>query len=183
MLRTPSPAWPIPTLETPRLRLRAHTLADLPTYCTLWADPRVMQYIGGKPNTPEESWSRLLRNAGHWSLLGFGSWYIEERSTGDFVGESGLFDYHQAIDPPLGDTPEIGWILSPAKHGHGYATEAVQAILTWATDLFTSDEVACIVHPDNATSLRVAQKCGFTESRTITYRESPALVLTRGLRD
>ena len=183
MLRTPPPTWTIPTLETLRLRLRAHTLADFPTYCTLWADPRVMQYIGGKPNTPEESWSRLLRNAGHWSLLGFGSWYIEEKSTGDFVGESGLFDYHRAIDPPLGDTPEVGWILSPAKHGRGYATEAVQAVLNWATDLFLSDEVACIVHPDNATSLRVAQKCGFTESHSIIYRDSPAIVLTRNLRD
>ena len=182
MLRTPPTTWTIPTLETPRLRLRAHTLADFPTYCTLWADARVMQYIGGKPNTPEESWSRLLRNAGHWSLLSFGSWYIEEKSTGDFVGESGLFDYRRTIAPPLGDTPEIGWILMPEKHGQGYATEAVQAILEWGTDRFISDEVACIVHPENTASLRVATRSGFIESHTIEYRDSPAVVLLRKLR-
>jgi RimJ/RimL family protein N-acetyltransferase len=178
MLRTPSPTWTIPVLETPRLHLRAHTLADYPAYTSLWADPLVVRYIGGRPFPPEETWSRLLRHAGHWSLLGFGSWLIEEKSTGDLVGEVGLFDYHRAITPPL-DTPEIGWILSPAKHGRGYATEAVHALLDWGRDRFLSPTLSCLIHPDNAASLRVAAKCGFEPSRTITYRDEPSILLTR----
>lgn len=179
MLRAPATDREAPTLETARLRLRAHTLADFPIYCTLWADPEVVRYIGGKPNTAEESWARLLRNAGHWSLLGFGSWLVEELTTGNFVGEVGLFNYQRMIDPPLGHTPEIGWILRPAKHGLGYATEAVQAVLRWAEGRFTASEAACLIHPDNAASLHVAAKNGFTPSRLITYRESPAQVLVR----
>jgi RimJ/RimL family protein N-acetyltransferase len=178
MLRTPSPAWAVPVLETPRLHLRAHTLADYPAYTSLWADPIVVRYIGGRPFSPEETWARLLRHAGHWSLLGFGSWLIEEKSTGDLVGEVGLFDYHRAITPPL-DTPEIGWILSPSKHGRGYATEAVHALLDWGRDRFLSPTLSCIIHPGNAASLRVAAKCGFAPLHTITYRDEPSILLTR----
>jgi len=183
MLRIPPSAWTIPVLETERLRLRAHTLSDFPASCALWADPNVIRYIGAKPNTTEEVWARLLRNAGHWTLLGFGSWLVEEKSTGDFVGEVGLFNYKREIDPPLTDLPEIGWVLSPAKHGRGYATEAALALIDWASGRFTAIELACIIAPDNAPSLRVASKCGFTPRQTLAYRNSPILLLTRPLSD
>jgi RimJ/RimL family protein N-acetyltransferase len=180
MLRTPVTFKEAPTRESDRLRLRAHTLADFPVYRTLWADPLVMRYIGSKPNTPEEAWGRLLRNAGHWTLLGFGSWIVEERATGDFVGEVGLFNYQRSIEPPL-TTPEIGWILSPTKHGQGYATEAVHALLNWGATHFAINEVACIIHPDNAASLHVAEKCGFRFSHNTIFHGDPAKVLIRSL--
>jgi RimJ/RimL family protein N-acetyltransferase len=176
MLRTPPATWTIPVLETERLRLRAHTLADFPAYRALWANPNVVRFLGSKPNSAEESWSRLLRNAGHWTLLGFGSWLVEEKSTGDFVGEVGLFNYHRDIEPPL-TTPEIGWVLSPAKHGRGYATEAVHGLLAWGRDHFTSNEIACLIAPENVPSLRVAAKSGFTERRRVIFRNEPTIVL------
>ena len=181
MLRTPPPTWTIPILETERLRLRAHTFADFPAYTALWADPIVTRYTIGKPCTEEETWSRLLRNAGHWAMLGFGTWLVEEKSTADFVGEVGLFDYHRNIDPPL-TTPEIGWVLSPAKHGQGYATEAVHTLLDWSRNRFTSNEISCLIAPDNAPSLRVAAKCGFQPSHQTTFHDTPTLVLTAPLR-
>jgi RimJ/RimL family protein N-acetyltransferase len=181
MLRTPPSAWTIPILETECLRLRAHTLADFPAYCALWADPNVTRHLGCQPNTVEESWARLLRNAGQWSLLGFGSWLVEEKSTGDFVGEVGLFNYKRDIDPPLTSIPEIGWVLSPAKHGLGYATDAVFALIEWARAHFTSTELACIIDPDNSASLRIAAKIGFTPRETLTYRGTPIRLLTRSL--
>jgi RimJ/RimL family protein N-acetyltransferase len=85
-----------------------------------------------------------------------------------------------AIAPPL-DTPEIGWILSPSKHARGYATEAVHALLDWGRDRFLSPTLTCIIHPDNVASLRVAAKCGFEPSRTITYRDESSILLTRSL--
>ena len=91
-----------PTLETPRLRLRAHTLANHAACTALWSNPDVARYTVGKPNTAEDAWSRILRYAGHWSLLGFGYWLVEERSTGAFVGEVGLADYHRNIPVTAG---------------------------------------------------------------------------------
>jgi RimJ/RimL family protein N-acetyltransferase len=169
MLRTPPPPPHVPVLETPRLRLRAQTVADYPASCALWSEPAVTRYTVGRAITTEEMWARLLRNAGHWALLGFGVWLVEERSTGTFVGEIGLFDYRRALLYPDGairplTVPEIGWIVAPAMHGRGYATE-----------------IACIIHPDNAPSRNVASKLGFTPRETVTYRDAPTLLLTRPL--
>ncbi|MEY2396091.1 MAG: hypothetical protein QOF94_2436, partial [Acidobacteriaceae bacterium] len=51
----------VPILETERLRLRGHRLEDFVQCAAMWADPLVIRYIGGKPLTAEESWTRFLR--------------------------------------------------------------------------------------------------------------------------
>ena len=98
----------------------------------MWADPEVTRYIGGTPLTEEESWARLLRYVGHWSLLGFGYWVVEEKTTGNFIGEVGFADYKRDL-PSLKDLPEIGWVFSSQASGKGYATEAVRAASAWVT--------------------------------------------------
>jgi RimJ/RimL family protein N-acetyltransferase len=160
----------VPELATPRLRLRGHRVEDFAAMCALWGDPEVARYTLGRPQTSEEVWSRLLRYAGHWSLLGFGYWVVEEKATGDFVGEAGLCDLQRAIDPPI-DAPEIGWSLLPAHHGKGYATEAARAILQWGEgEPLNATDIACIMVHENAASQRVAAKLGFARTHTVTYR-------------
>jgi RimJ/RimL family protein N-acetyltransferase len=172
----------VPVLESARLRLRPHTLADFPSCCDLWSTPEVARYTVGKPSTPEEVWSRILRYAGHWTLLGFGTWLVEERETGRYVGDVGFADYHRGIPSPLAVLPDLGWVLSPAVHGCGYATEAANVALGWAGEhLKGHEEVSCIIHPDNAASLRVAEKTGFIWREISTYRGEPTVILTRGL--
>jgi RimJ/RimL family protein N-acetyltransferase len=39
--------------------------------------------------------------------------------------------------------------------------------------------MTCIIHPDNAASLRVARKLGFGEIARSTYHDSPVVVLER----
>jgi RimJ/RimL family protein N-acetyltransferase len=180
MLRTPAAEWSIPVLETARLRLRAITPADFPAYVALWADPVVTRYIGGRAFTAEETWARMLRTVGHWSILGFGTWLIEDKFNGELVGEVGLFDYRREMHPPL-ELPEIGWILSPARHGKGYATEAVLELLAWARERFVAPRICCIIAPENAASLRVAERCGFTYDRDAIYKGEPAIVLSVAL--
>ena len=122
---------------------------------------------------------RLLRYAGHWSLLGFGYWVAEERATGAFVGELGFADYRRDMEPRLDDIPEAGWVFASAAHGNGYATEAVQAILAWGKNHFASPQTACLIHPDNAPSLRVAEKCGYRENVRTSYKGEPTILLIR----
>jgi len=169
----------IPALETERLMLRAHRLEDFAACASLWADPIVTRYIGGVPLTAEESWARLLRYAGHWAMLGFGYWVAEDKATGAFLGELGFADLKRDLDPPLGDIPEAGWVFSPAAHGHGYATEALCAIVAWGDAHFTSQRTACLIHPENAASIRLAEKCGYRETLSTTYKSKPAVVFFR----
>jgi len=96
------PAEEVPVLETERLKLRGHGLEDFVHCGAMWADPEVTRYIGGKPYTEEQSWARLLRYAGHWSLLGFGYWVVEEKTVGNFIGEVGFADYKRDLQPLRG---------------------------------------------------------------------------------
>jgi RimJ/RimL family protein N-acetyltransferase len=171
----------IPVLETERLRLRGHTVKDAEASRALWTDAAVTRFISGRPHTGEECWARLLRYAGHWSLMGYGYWLVEEKETGAFVGEMGLADYRREIDPPFGDTPEIGWVLAPAHQGKGYATEAIHAILNWAAHELCAESVVCMIHPENAASLRLAERFGFEVKACTTFHDLPTVVFEKQL--
>jgi RimJ/RimL family protein N-acetyltransferase len=145
----------------------------------MWADPNVTRYIGGKPLTQEEAWTKFLRYAGHWSLLGFGYWVAEEKSTGNFVGELGFADYKRDLEPSLKGVPEIGWVLASHAHGKGYATEAVRAVVAWGDGHFQSARTACIIAPDNLASIRVAEKCGYRELQVASYKGKPTKMFIR----
>ncbi|MET1026462.1 MAG: GNAT family N-acetyltransferase [Dongiaceae bacterium] len=167
-----------PVIETERLVLRGHRLDDFENCIALWADPIVTRHIGGRPFSAEEVWARLLRYVGHWTLLGYGYWVIEEKAAGRFIGELGFADFRREIEPPL-DMPELGWILAPHAHGKGYATEAVRAAMAWGEQHFGSQQTTCIIDPENLPSLRVAERCGYREIRRVTYKNGPMIVFTR----
>jgi len=169
----------VPVIETARLRLRGHALDDAAKMAALWGDEDVTRYIGGRPQTAEESWGRLLRYAGHWRLLGFGYWVMEEKATGAFVGEAGLSEYRREIVPALGSVAEAGWVLAGSKQGLGYATEAVMAVLGWGREHFGALPVACMIHPDNRGSIRVAEKCGFRRREIGMYKGNSAVIFER----
>jgi RimJ/RimL family protein N-acetyltransferase len=169
----------IPVLETQRLRLRGHRIDDLDVCAALWADTEVVRYTTGKPQTREEVWFRILRYIGHWTLLGYGFWAVEEKAGGNFVGEVGFADFKRALDPALGDTPEIGWILASSAHGKGYGTEAVKAVVAWGDEHFGAVRTACLIHPDNAASIRVADKCGYREYARTLYKDRDVILLER----
>jgi RimJ/RimL family protein N-acetyltransferase len=164
-----------PILETPRLSLRAHTLADLDACAALWGDPDVVRYIGNRLSTREDAWARMLRYRGHWELLGFGFWAIVERATGAFVGECGLAEFKREVAEPLG--VEAGWALLPGAQGKGYATEAMRAALVWGAAHVATREVSALIDPGNAPSLAVAHKCGFVEVARTTYKGDECVVL------
>lgn len=169
----------VPIIETERLRMRGHRIDDFANSAAMWGDPGIARYIGGRAFTPEEVWSRLLRYAGHWALLDFGYWLVEERSSGHFVGEVGFADYRREIQPSIDGLPELGWVLASRWHGKGYATESVRAVIEWGAERFGSMRTVCLIHPENAPSIRVAEKCGFIEFQRTTYKGEATILYSR----
>jgi RimJ/RimL family protein N-acetyltransferase len=169
----------IPVLETERLKLRGHRLDDFAACAAMWADPVVSRQLGRKPFTEEESWTRLLRYVGHWALLGFGYWVVEEKSSGSFAGEVGFADYKRDMQSPVKDLPEIGWVLAARAHGKGYATEAARAAIAWGDEHFSLSRTTCIVSPDNLRSIRVAEKCGYRNLELTQYKGKPIIAFVR----
>lgn len=166
-----------PVVETERIRLRAHRADDLDVCAAMWADPHVTRFIGGKPSTRDETWGRLLRYAGSWSMLGYGYWLAEEKASGRLIGEVGFGDWRRDISPAL-DAPEMGWALMPWAQGKGLATEGVTAGVAWA-DAALGGRLACIISPENAPSIRVAEKCGFREHARTLFKGEPTIIFRR----
>lgn len=169
----------VPVLETERLRLRGHRLDDYAALAAIWADPAVVRYLGGKPSTPQEAWLRLLRYPGHWYLLGYGFWAIEERASGRMIGDIGYMDAKREIEPSLDGMPELGWVLATEAHGKGYAREALAAVLAWGNTHFGPHHAACIIDVGNAASRRLAIDAGFRFSHETMYRDEPIQVFVR----
>ena len=167
-----------PVLETERLILRGHKLSDFAALSAMWADPAVVRFISGKPSTQEESWGRMLRYPGMWALLGYSFWAIEEKASGRIIGEGGFADFKREISPPI-EAPEMGWALAPAAQGKGYAFEALSAMLAWGEAHFRRRDFACIIAPENAPSIRLAERLGFREVARGEYKTSPTVFFRR----
>jgi RimJ/RimL family protein N-acetyltransferase len=169
----------IPVIETPRLRLRGHRYDDLPQCVAMWSDPNVTKFITGRASTEQQTWARLLSYLGHWSLMNFGYWVIEERDSNTFIGEIGLADFKRDIAASMKGHPELGFALASNFHGKGYATESVQAVLCWADARLPHPKTVCLVNPRNLASLRVVQKCGYESFEQGFYNDQPTVFLSR----
>jgi RimJ/RimL family protein N-acetyltransferase len=173
------PAPDIPLIETQRLRLRGHRASDLEAAIAMWDEPEVLLYTIGKKQTREEVWARLLRHVGHWSVMGYGIWAVEEKASDRYIGDMGFANFEREFAPSLGDTPENGWALRSQFHGKGYASEALSAIVEWGDRHFGPLRTVCLIQPDNAASIRLAQKFGYREYARSTYREKRVVLFER----
>ena len=168
-------------VETERLLLRPHRLEDYEALCALWSEPAAIKYTSGVRLSAEDCWSRLMRYAGQWSLLGLGYWAVWEKETGRFVGDVGLSDFRRELPhvETFNTSPEVGWVLSSAMHGKGYATEAVNAALNWGETHLNARRFVALIHDENAASFNVAAKTGFKPFARTRYRDSPVTLLER----
>jgi RimJ/RimL family protein N-acetyltransferase len=169
-----------PTLETARLILRPFRVEDFAAVAAYWGDPDVSRWTrGGTPIDRTRAWQLLLQHPGHWALMGYGFWAVEEKSSGTMIGEVGFIDLKRDYDPAVNDVPEIGWVLSPRAQGKGYATEAAQACLSWGREHFGPIRVIAAVSAGNGASIRVAEKCGFRECLRRQYERGEAVFFDR----
>ena len=98
-----------PTLETPRLILRGWRPGDFAPYAAMLADAETARFItaAGRALSEEEAWNETVWLIGHWQLLGYGMFVVEERGTGAFLGRVG------PLRPPRWPGFEIAWSLAP----------------------------------------------------------------------
>ncbi|HEY5337033.1 MAG TPA: GNAT family N-acetyltransferase [Rhizomicrobium sp.] len=169
-------------IETDRLILREHRLADFTAYAAMRADPLVMKYMGkGDLLSEEEAWAKFLATAGHWNTVGYGTWAVEEKVSGDLIGGLGFAEKKRPPEHPASGAPEMGWSFAAAAHGKGFASEALDAALAWGRDFFGAERTVCVISTDNAASIRLAQRHGFRQFATATRHGLGRLVFERRL--
>jgi len=159
----------IPKIETERLILREHKLQDFPHCKEMWADEIITRHTIGKPSSEQQTWFRVLNYRGHWTLMDYGYWAIEEKKSQKYIGELGFADFKREIAPPLSGVPEMGWVLAAPFHRKGYAKEAIAAALNWGNENLASRTIACIINPGNLPSIKIAKDFGFQWKQDTTY--------------
>jgi RimJ/RimL family protein N-acetyltransferase len=158
------------SLETERLILRMWRDEDLEPYAEMCADPEVMRYLAAKPATRSEAWRNMAMMIGHWHLRGYGMWAVEERASGEMVGRVGCWE------PEEWPGFEVGWTLRRGFWGQGFATEAARASLNYAFTKLDQSHVISLIHPENAASIRVAERLGETVEGKTEVSGMPVLV-------
>ena len=155
-------------LLTTRLRLRAIEPRDRDLFVALNADLDVMHFFPG-PYAPEKSDEHLARYRAQFLRDGYGFLTLELRTTGEYLGFVGLQPMIIAVPALPQPAVEIGWRLTKAAHGHGYATEAAQAVLHEAFHIHNLPQVVAIIAPGNRPSRNVAEKLGMTYRPELTF--------------
>ena len=148
-----------PWLTTPRLILRRPTPADLDRLFAIHSDPETYRHLPNHAMTRlDQAAERLAEWSEHWETHGFGYAVVERAADHTTIGYTGLH-HHELADRPV---LNLYYRFDPASWGHGYATEAVEAILAWARVHQPDLSVTARVATTNAASLALAERVGLT---------------------
>lgn len=149
------------TLTTARLRLTPlDPERDAGQLHDAFTDPEVMRFWQWPVSADiGQTQQRLAESAGHSGAL---LWAVRPADDDEVLGLTGL----------LGEVaiPGLQWLLRRSAWGHGYATEAVNAVIDHAFTVLELDRVEAWADAENSRSLAVARKAGLTPRGRFSQR-------------
>lgn len=158
---------PVVYFETPRLRARHFSPADVDAFVSYRADPEVARYQSWSDYTTEQgrAFVEWLQGAtpgvpGEWFQFA-----LEARSSGTLVGDLALH-----VDATEPRQAEVGFTLAPAQQGQGYATEALTALLDHAFATYGLHRVIAVTDALNAPAAGLLERVGLR--REAHFREN-----------
>jgi RimJ/RimL family protein N-acetyltransferase len=158
-------------LETARLRLRELRLDDVGALNEIQSDPEHMRFYP-HPFSMEESRVWIERNRVRYERLGYGLWAVEDKQTGEFLGNVGPTVQH--VDGV--DEVELGWSITPMRARQGIASEAAAACRDDCFTRLDQPYLIALVRPENTPSRGVAERIGMTVWKETSHANMPHLV-------
>ena len=154
---------PARIIETDRLNLRRLAKSDIPAFSKMISTTDFSQYLGsGAPILPGAASRWIAGFDSEWEN-GYGVFAVTEKSPinpADNIHDT-LIGYCGIRTIPDGRV-EILYAYDPAAWGKGYATEAGQAIISYAREHFKDiTEIIAMAYPQNMGSIGVIKKLGF----------------------
>lgn len=156
-------------IETSRLRLRPFVVGDLPALFAYQSRDDVTRHLYWSARTHDEVREALESKIAATAIRAEGdvlALAAESASTGEIVGDVVLqlvSEQHR--------TGEVGYIVHPDHQGHGYATEAGQAVLRVAFEELRLHRVVGSVDARNVASARVLEKLGMRREAHLVDNE------------
>ena len=172
--RAPGATVTIPTLHTPRLTLRAPRLEDFEHWAAFFASDRSVFERGRKSR--EDAYVTWATDVALWQLRGYGAFGVEDRATGAYLGEVGIYQ------PEGFPGPELGWFTIPEAEGKGIAFEAAQAVIGWLKETRDWPFVTSIIDPNNARSIALGLRLGGAIDTTLPGIDPGDVVIRHDLR-
>lgn len=142
----------VPTIITPRLRLRPMAFPDWPSFLEMMKSERA-RFMGG-PFGHAAAWGMFCSDYALWDLFGIGALMIDDLQTGRTLGQV-------VVNPsPLFPEPELGWMLYPPGENRGVAAEAAAALRGWAARERGLRALVSYIDAGNLRSIRLAERLG-----------------------
>lgn len=156
----------LPTLETPRLKLRPPVAADVPALFEIYRDAESMRYWSRPEMTdPAEAEALLGDMKRHAEAGTLFQWGLARREDDLVIGTCTL----HRIDRN-NRRAEIGYILRRDHWGRGLASEALTALLGHAFGTLGLHRLEADIDPRNAASIRLIERLGFKLEGTLKER-------------
>lgn len=156
----------MPTLETPRLRLRKLSMRDAQDIFDYSQDPQVARYVLWEAQTSlSEARSYIRFMLRKYRLGEPASWGIEWKETGRIIGTIG-FMWIQRDNAAA----EVGYSLSRAYWNRGIMTEALSALLRYGFRSMNLNRIEAQHETENPASGAVMRKCGMQREGTLRQR-------------
>ncbi|MBK1885599.1 GNAT family N-acetyltransferase [Marinobacter sp. DY40_1A1] len=162
--------------ETERLFLRQWQESDFKSFATLNADPKVMEYFP-EPLSGQASTEMAEKIHSLIKQRGWGFWAVEVKDAEPFIGFCGL--HVPTATLPFSPCVEIGWRLSSAHWGKGYASEAARGALGVAFQHLELPEIVSFTTVGNQRSRRVMERIGMKYSGEFEHPSLPKGSLLR----
>ena len=154
---------PTPRLDSERLHLRPFAESDGADLFALQSNPHVLRYWDSPPWTDRSRVARFLAGCRQMADEGSGVRVVLERKSDQaFVGWCTFNSW-----TPEFRSASLGYCLTEAAWGHGYATEAARVVLRWAFDTLDLNRVQAETDTRNVASARVLEKLGFVREGTL----------------
>jgi [ribosomal protein S5]-alanine N-acetyltransferase len=153
----------LPDLITARLDLRPAGNDDLDVLWALWAEPDVRRFLFDDVPVTRERAAEVLGHCLQAAEAGLGLWVARRRDAETVIGCVGLMAASTAAqyDPRLLCAIEPLAAFSPSVWGHGYATEALAAVVRYAFEQLGWSQLGAVNDVPNAASDRLVRRLGF----------------------
>ncbi|GAA3645044.1 GNAT family N-acetyltransferase [Flavivirga jejuensis] len=160
------------SIETERLILRELRMSDLDGMFELDSDPEVHRYLGNKPVKIKEESQKIIESViSQYNQHNIGRWAAIEKSSGDFIGWSGLKLNTEDTMNGYSNFIDIGYRLIPRYWGKGYATESSFAALNYAFNSMKLKTVYGITEKENQASHNILLKVGLHYQEDFIYEK------------
>jgi RimJ/RimL family protein N-acetyltransferase len=158
------PEYPI---RTRRLLLRPYRPGDTDAVYAYHRLPETARYLENEPMSRAEAKALVTRRVGSSTLAGVGevlNLVVELARTRRLVGDCVLFWCGEG-------QAEVGYVLHPDHWGHGYATEAVGALLRLGFEDLGLHRIGARCDARNTASARVMERSGMRHEAHLVQSE------------